>query len=190
MTRKQPPGTTNVDVASLVRALREPFETADADRAGTLERLANARTARGYMLQRKREDLAAALGPTAPAVTALDTSITANTRLAISLATFASLAAKPPPEAAPEETIVHGFVRDATGRPVAGVKVTLAQPKGGELATTSSARDGRFVLRHRAAAAAEVPGELELRVHDKRHPTPIDVDRGDGVAIVTVSLED
>jgi hypothetical protein len=141
-------------------------------------------------MQRVRGDLAAALGAEAPAVTALDASIAANTAFATSLATQSSLAANPPQPAAPDETVVQGFVRDTASKPVSGVKVTMAQPKGDVLASTSSAKDGHFVLRHKAASKAEVPDRLEVRVHDKRHPTPIELERGsNGVAFVMVHLE-
>jgi hypothetical protein len=182
--------TATADVASLITTLQAPLENADAERAASLAALASARTARGYMLQRKRDTLAATLGEQAPEVTALDASIKATAALATSLATQSSLAAKPPPAAAPDETIVHGFVRDSASKPVAGVKVALAQPKGDVLATTSSAHDGHFTLRHRAATKADIPDHIEVRVHDKRHPTPIELERGNGVAVIMVHLED
>jgi hypothetical protein len=182
--------SATTDVASLLSKLQAPLENADDDRAASLAGIASARSARGYMLQRKRDTLAGALGAHAPEVTALDAAIKANASIATSLHTQSSLAAKPPPAAAPDETIVHGFVRDSASKPVAGVKVALAQPKGEVLATTSSANDGHFTLRHKAATKADVPDRVEVRIHDKRHPTPIELDRGNGLSVILVHLED
>jgi hypothetical protein len=183
-------GGTTVDVASALTELQRPLTNADAMRAASLSSLASARTAVGNMMQLQRNNLAASVGANAAAVTALDASIKANSAVATSLSTQSGLAAKPPPTAADDETIVHGFVRDSASKPVAGVKVALAQPKGDVLATTSSAKDGHFTLRHKAATKAEVPDRIEVRVHDKRHPASIELDRGHGVAIVLVKLED
>jgi hypothetical protein len=184
------PGTASVDVAAILSELQRPLANADEMRAASLASLASARTARGYMMQGQRDALAAALGPSDPQVTALEASIKSNSAVATSLAMASSLAAHPLPPAADDETVVHGFVRDSASKPVAGVKVALAQPKGEVLATTSSAKDGHFVLRHKAATKAEVPERIELRVHDKRHPSPIELERGNGVAIALVHLED
>lgn len=181
--------TATIDVAAVLSELQRPLADADEQRAASLASIASLRTARGYMMQRERDDLAATLGAAAPEVAALDATIKANTTLATKLSTLSGLAAKPPPVAADDETIVHGFVRDSASKPVAGVKVALAQPKGDVLATTSSAKDGHFTLRHKAATKADVPDRIEVRVHDKRHPTPIELERGTGVAIVLVHLE-
>jgi hypothetical protein len=192
MIRKKPPRSdepTTVDVASILSALHRPFETADADRATSLASIANARVARGYMMKRVRDERALRLGVDAPEVVKLDAAIAANTELAVSLATESNLAATPQPTAAAGETIVRGFVRDAAGVAVEGVKLTLAEPKGDVLATTASAKDGHFVLRHETKRE-KVPEKIEVRVHDKRHPDPIDLERGNGVVIVMVRLED
>jgi hypothetical protein len=189
-TKKPPPvGSTTFDASTIATSFEQLFTDADALRAATLSNLANTRTARTVVMQRERDDLATKLGANAPEVTQLDAAIADDTTLAKSLAAQGAAAAQPPVTAAADETVVQGVVRDATGKPASGVKVSLAEPKGEVLATSSSAKDGHFVLRHKAAAKTEVPDKIELRVHDKRHPTPIELDRGNGVAFVTVNLE-
>lgn len=98
-----------------------------------------------------------------------------------------TLATKTPPVAGTGETVVHGFVRDAAGKAVEGIKLTLAVPKGDALDSTASAKDGYFVLRFKVGR--EQPQQLELRVHDKRHPDPIDLEHGESTMFVMVRLE-
>jgi hypothetical protein len=70
------------------------------------------------------------------------------------------------------------------------VKVALAQPKGEPLATTTTAKDGHFIVRTRATVKTEVPTAIELRIHDKGHPTPVELERGaNGVVFTTVYLK-
>lgn len=187
---KNDPEATTVDVASILGELHASFEHADSARSTALASLASARTARGYMLQRRRDDLASYLGAHAPEVTALEASVNMNARLVRTISLQSHVAAKPPPAAVPDETIVHGFVRDSAGQPVASVKVALAPPNGDVIATGTSGKDGHFVLRYKAKTKADVPDRIELRVHDKRQPTPIEVERGTGVAVLMVHLED
>jgi Carboxypeptidase regulatory-like domain len=191
MSTKKPPaaGSMTFDASSIARSFEQLFDDADSLRAAALTSLANTRTARTVVLQRERDQVAAKLGANAPEVAQLDAAITDDSALAKALAAQGAAAAQPPVTAAADETVVQGVVRDATGKPASGIKVSLAQPKGDVLATTSSAKDGHFVLRHKAAAKTEVPVTIELRIHDKRHATPIEVERGHGVAFVTVNLE-
>ncbi|MEO8845439.1 MAG: carboxypeptidase-like regulatory domain-containing protein [Kofleriaceae bacterium] len=184
-----PAGSVTFDVSSVATSFEQLFGDADALRAAGLTSLANTRTARTVVMQRERDNVAATLGANAPEVTQLDAAIADDTALAKSLSAQGTAAAQPPVTAAADETVVQGVVRDATGKPASGVKVSLAEPKGDVLTTTSSAKDGHFVLRHKAAAKTEVADKIEVRVHDKRHPTPIELERGNGVAFVTVNLE-
>lgn len=183
-------GATTVDVASILAELHAPFEHADAMRASSLGEMASARAARGYMLLRKRNELRAVLGAEAAPVAALESSINANAKLAKSLASLSNLAASPPPAPVPDEMIVHGFVRDAAGKPVAGVKVAIAYPGGETLTTASTRKDGHFTLRQKTGKSSASSDNFEVRVLDKRHPATLDVERGDGVAVLMVHLED
>lgn len=178
-----------VDAATLVNQVEAIFTDADTLRASGATNLALVRNARANVMQRVRDNLATKLGSTAAEVTALDSAIAADTSFASALSAQGDLATKPPVAAADNETVVQGFVRDASGKAAAGVKVALAQPKGEPLATAVSGKDGHFVLRTRAATKAEIPTALELRVHDKRHPTPVELDRGNGVVFTSVRLE-
>ena len=183
-------GGTSIDASTLVNQVDGLFSDADAARATGLTNLANVRTARTYVMQRVRTDLATKLGAQAPEVAALDTTIASDTALASSLAAQGELAAKPAVTADDHETVVHGFVKDAANKGAAGVKVALAQPKGDPLATTTTAKDGHFVVRARATVKTEVPTAIELRVHDKGHPTPVELERGaTGVVFTTVYLK-
>lgn len=185
-----PAGSVTFDAASIAKTFEQLFTDADTLRAAALTNLANTTTARTVVMQRQRDALAAKLGANAPAVTQLDTAISDDTSLAKALGAQGAAAAQPPVTAAADETVVQGVVRDAAGKPASGVKLSLAQPKGDVLATTSSAKDGHFVLRHKAAAKAEVPDKIEVRVHDKRHPTPVELERGaNGVSFIAVHLE-
>jgi hypothetical protein len=192
MTTKKPPaaGSVTFDTASIANAFEKLFTDADALRAATLTSLANTRAARTVVMQRDRDALAAKLGVTAPEVAQLDATIADDSALAKALAAQGAAAAQPPVTAAATETVVQGVVRDGSGKPASGVKLSLAQPKGEVLATTSSASDGHFVLRSKAAAKAEVPDKLEVRLHDKRHPTPLELERSaNGVSFIVVHLE-
>lgn len=187
MSARKPTATT-IDLSALARAVLAPLDKADAERAADLASLANAHVARGYMMKRVRDRRAGKLGPSAPEVIALDAALAANTELATTLAMESRLATKPPPVAAAGETVVYGFVRDVAGRPVEGLKLSVAPPKGKVLDDAESAKDGYFVLRFKVAR--EHSEELELRVHDKRHPDPIDLDLGEPTTFVMVRLED
>jgi hypothetical protein len=185
-----PAGSVTFDASSIATMFEQMFSDADSLRAAALTNLANTRTARTVVMQRERDALAAKLGANAPEVTQLDAAIASDATLAKALGAQGAAAAHPPVTAADDETVVQGVVRDAAGKPASGVKLALAQPKGDVLATTSSAKDGHFVLRHKAVAKTEVPAKLELRVHDKRHPSPLEVERGaTGVSFVSVHLE-
>ncbi len=182
------PAATTIDLTALARSVLAPLEKADADRAANLASLANAHVARGYMMKRVRDRRAAKLGPSASEVVALDAALAANAELATTLAMESTMATKSPPVAGAGETIVYGFVRDPAGKPVEGVKLSVAPSKGKPLDDVESAKDGYFVLRFKVAR--EHPAELELRVHDKRHPDPIGLDRGEPTRFVMVQLED
>jgi hypothetical protein len=163
------------------------FPAADAARAAAFKNLATVRTARVNVLQRVRDNTDPA---NAAALATLDARLTGDRALARNLATLGEIAAKPPVTADELETVVHGFVRDAEGRGVAGVKVALAVPKGEPLATATTDKDGHFVVRTRAATKPEIPDTIELRVHDRRHSSPVTLERGGtGVAFTTVRLE-
>jgi len=187
MSTRRPTATT-IDLSALARAVIAPLGKADADRAANLASLASAHVARGYMMKRVRDARAARLGPAVPEVAALDAALAANSELATALAMEGTLATKSPPVAAAGETVVYGFVRDATGMAVEGVKLTVVPARGKTLDDAESARDGYFVLRF--TAAREHFAQLELRVHDKRHPDPIDLDLGDPTTFVLVQLGD
>lgn len=182
------PAAITIDLTSLARAVLAPLDKADADRAANLSSLANAHLARGYVMKRVRDRRAAKLGPSAPEVIALDAVLIANTELATALAMESTLATKSPPIAAAGETVVYGFVRDPAGKSVEGVKLSVAPPKGRVLDDAESAKDGYFVLRFKVAREHLV--QLELRVHDKRHPDPIDLELGEPTTFVMVQLED
>lgn len=191
MSTKKPTsdGSVTFDASQLASQLDAMFTTGDALRARVLGHLAQATTARSYLLERTRADLAARLGAHAPEVAKLDATIATATANATSLAAQSDLAARPTPTADPDETVIHGFVRDAENKPVAGVKLTLAEPKGTTKVTATSAKDGHFVLRHPAPKPDTEHG-LELRVHDARHPTPIELEHGaGGVTYLTVHLK-
>jgi hypothetical protein len=184
-----PAAGTTLDAATLVNQVESVFTDADALRASGATNLAMVRTARVNVLQRVRDGLAAKLGTNAPEVTTLDGAIADDTALATALSAQGDLASKPPVVADDHETVVQGFVRDAAGKAAAGVKVALAQPKGEPLATATTGKDGHFLLRARAGTKAEVPTAIELRVHDKRHPAPVELERGNGVVFTSVRLE-
>ena len=181
--------TVTIDAATLVAEDDNAFANADAARVRVLGNLASLRTARTNVMQRVRTNLATKLGATAPEVAALDATLASDADLVKSLNAQHDLASKPAITAEPDETVVQGFVRDASGKGVGGVKLDLAQPKGEPVATVTTAKDGHFLLRHKAAAKADVPAKVEVRVHDKRHPTPIELERSTGVSFVTVNLE-
>ena len=184
-----PVARPTMDAATLINQVEAVFTDGDAARAAGSLNLATIRTARANVLQRVRDGIAARFGATAPAVAALDTRLAADTALATALEAQGELATKPRVTADDHETVVHGFVRDASGKAASGVKVALAQPKGEPLVTTTTAKDGYFLLCTRAATKGEVPTAIELRVHDKRHPTPVELERGTGVVFTTVRLE-
>ncbi|MFT3692982.1 MAG: hypothetical protein QM831_07565 [Kofleriaceae bacterium] len=176
--------TTSLDASALVSEDATFTAGVDAARTDMLATVAAIRTARVATLQRARAKT------TGEAATALDARIAADTAVMKSAVSQSDAATKPDVTADSHETVVHGFVRDANGKGVAGVKLDLAQPKGDPLASVVSGKDGHFVLRATAATKAEIPDKVELRVHDKRHPTPVELERGtNGVTFTSVSLE-
>ncbi len=188
MSTTKPPGagTVSVDAATLLDQIDGVFPAADAARAAAFANQATVRTARMNVLQRVRDNLA----PNAPELAMLDAKLAEDRELATKLAALGEVAAKPRVTADDLETVVHGYVRDAAGHGVGGVRLALAAPKGEPLATVSTGKDGHFVLRTRAATEREIPSTVELRVHDNRHSSPVTIERGaTGVAFTTVRLE-
>ncbi len=188
MSSKSSPvaGTISVDAATLLDQIDGVFPAADVARAAAFTNLATIRTARTNVLQRVRDGLA----PAAPEIAVLDAQLAEDRALATKLAALGEVAAKPPVTADDLDTVVHGFVQDAAGQAVAGVRIALAVPKGEPLATVTTGKDGYFVVRTRAATKPEIPSTLELRVPDNRHSSPITLERGrTGVAFTTIRLE-
>jgi hypothetical protein len=175
-----------VDAAILIDQIDGVFPAADAARAAAFSNLSAVRTARMNVLQRVRDRLP----PNAPEVAALDEQLAEGRALASKLAALGGLAAKPPVTAGELETVAHGFVCDAAGHGVAGVRIALAVPKGEALDTVTTGTDGHFVLRTSAATKLEIPSTVELRVLDNRHPSSVTLERGrTGVVFTTVRLE-
>lgn len=178
--------TKSVDAATLVDQIDGVFPAADEARAAAFTNQATVLAARANVLQRVRDNLA----PDAPELATLDAKLGEDRALATKLATLGGVAAKPLVTANDLETVVHGFVRDAAGHGVGGVRVALAVPKGEPLASVTTAKDGHFVVRTRAATQDEIPNRFELRVHDDRHSSPVTFERGGtGVTFTTVRLE-
>ncbi|MGN6105664.1 MAG: hypothetical protein ACTHU0_11210 [Kofleriaceae bacterium] len=175
-----------IDFGELLRTGDRLFAAADQARASALGQLAGLRTARSYVLQRERAELADA-GVSPDRLASLDGAIARTTELARSLAAQAELAGRSIPIAKPDEAIVYGFVRTADGRAASGVKLLLADAKGQVFDSSATDGDGHFQLR---AILEKVPRRLQLQVHHGNKPVVVEVDLvPGGVELVPVRVD-
>ena len=100
------------------------IETADAERAKSLEHLQLVRNAKTKSLNREHDRLSTKYGPRHPRVLALKARIKLNEGLLNNLSAEIVRAKTEIPVVAETSWVLHGFVRDLNGKPLKGLTVS------------------------------------------------------------------